>query len=62
MSNGTEWGLVGTLVKAGVSVVGPILRAQLEKELKALQDRAAATKMWPDDIAVQIAEILLKVQ
>jgi len=62
MANGTEWGLVGSLVKAAIMVAGPILRTQIEKEMKALQTKAEATKMWPDDIAVQLAELLLKVQ
>jgi len=62
MSNGTEWGLVGSLVRAAIQVAGPILRTQIEKEMKALQVKAEQTKMWPDDIAVILAELLLKVE
>jgi hypothetical protein len=62
MSNGTEWGLVGSLVRAAIQVAGPILRTQIEKEMKALQAKAEQTKMWPDDIAVILAELLLKVE
>jgi len=62
MPNGTEWGLVGSLVRAAIQVAGPILRTQIEKEMKALQAKAEQTKMWPDDIAVILAELLLKVE
>ena len=62
MANGTEAGIVGTIVLAAIGVTGPIIRRKVEEEMLALKARAAATKTWGDDAAVKLANIVLNVE